>query len=146
MNGRQYCFSVQARNEDGDGAHNGINATPVGPPLRPSNLEAKPGDSVATLTWEAPTEILEGVSTGNGGTDILRYEYREFRRDDSGTWIGTGLHKRVVVPNLTNGRRYGFEVRAVNAQGAGPAAPVGVLPLGRPSRPRELAATPGDKR
>ena len=142
MNGRQYCFSVQARNEDGDGGDTGINATPVGPPLRPSNLVAEARDSVATLMWDAPTE-LEGVSTGNGGTDILRYEYRG---DDSGTWIGTGLHKRVVVPNLTNGRRYAFEVRAVNAQGAGEAAAAeAVKPLGGPSRPRELAATPGHK-
>ena len=146
MNGRQYCFSVRSYNEDGyNDDHRGINATPVGAPLQPSSLTAMPGDSVATLTWKAPTDI-EGVSTGNGGTDILRYEYREFRRDDSGIWIGTGPNPKVVVQNLTNGRRYGFEVRAVNAQGAGPAAPVGVLPLGRPSRPRELAATPGDKK
>ena len=145
MNGREYCFSVVGYNLDGYGDdHRGINATPVGAPLQPSSLTAMPGDSVATLTWKAPTDI-EGVSTGNGGTDILRYEYREFRRDDTGIWIGIGPVPKVVVPNLTNGRRYGFEVRAVNAQGAGPAAPVRVLPLGRPSRPRELAATPGDK-
>ena len=143
MNGREYCFDVRGVNADIAGSAQTTNATPVGPPLQPSSLQADPGDRVATLTWRSPVDI-EGVSTGNGGTDIQRYEYREFRLDGRGSWAGVGLNLSVTVRNLTNGRRHGFEVRAVSAQGPGKEASVSVLPLGAPAPPRELTATPGD--
>ena len=61
---------------------------------------------------------------------------------------GPGLGSATVTAlangqGLVNGRPYGFEVRAENAQGEGPVATVTATPvLGPPGAPRELIVTP----
>ena len=133
-NGQAYEFEVRAVNAQGEGdATATVMETPAETPSAPLMLEAMPGNGEVTLTWGAPSST--------GGSDLTRYEYRI---DGRGDWIGTEMKLQITVTGLTNGRRYGFEVRAVNAHGAGETAAVTATPALTPSAPRDLAATPGD--
>ena len=106
----------------------------------PQALTAKSNDGNVLLRWQAPVS--------DGGWAITHYEYRystdggtTWQRD--WTWIGHVLRQR--VRELTNGTQYTFEVRAVNARGAGDAARVVATPRQLiPPRPTGLAAHPGD--
>ena len=123
-------------------------------PGAPASLNGAPGDTQVTLTWTAPGS--------DGGSDITEYEYRV--SDDAGsTWSpdwtdvpdgsDTGAdrsdERSYTVTGLDNGVEHTFEVRAVNAVGAGgvaeatstPATPVTV-----PGAPASLMATAGDTR
>ena len=115
-NGQRYAFAVRAMNAAGTGLASAVTASPVTTPGAPQHLSAVPGYAQVTLTWDAPTS--------DGGSAILRYEYAV---DDSGTWIDAGLDLEETVLGLTNGQRYTFAVRAVNAAGAGPAATVTIV-------------------
>ena len=132
-NGQLYEFEVRAVNAHDAGAAATVTVTPALPPSAPLNLRAAPDDGEVTLTWEAPES--------DGGLAIERYEYRV---DRGGEWIDTKLVRRVTVKDLTNGRSYTFEVRAVNAHDAGAAATVTMTPAQPPSVPRTLRAVPGN--
>ena len=111
-NGQRYTFAVRARHRPGGGG----DSSPATTPGAPQHLSAVPGYAQVTLTWDAPTS--------DGGSAILRYEVAV---DDSGTWIDAGLDLEETVTGLTNGQRYTFAVRAVNAAGTGPAATVTIV-------------------
>ena len=117
-NGTAYTVRVIAtRTGANDGPPSSeVTASPVTTPGAPQHLSAVPGYAQVTLTWEAPTS--------DGGSAILRYEVAV---DDSGTWIDAGLDLEETVTGLTNGQRYTFSVRAVNAAGTGPAATVTIV-------------------
>ena len=86
-------------------------------PGPPRALTATAGDTQVTLEWSIPTN--------NGDSAIIRYEYMHANK----AWTsmgGTGTS--YTVTDLTNGQSYTFEVRAVNTQGAGPAARVTATP------------------
>ena len=123
-------------------------------PGAPASVEATAGDTQVTLAWTAPGS--------DGGSAVTGYQYRV--SDDAGsTWspdwtdvldgsdTGTDLHDETsyTVTGLDNGVEHTFEVRAVNAVGAGgvaeamstPATPVTV-----PGAPASLMATAGDTR
>ena len=108
-------YRVSAVNSSGAGGPSEPEGatTDRGPPAAPRALRAAPGDAEVTLSWDAPSS--------DGGSAIERYEYRV---GGSGQWIGPVTVRRVTVAGLVNGRSYGFEVRAVNAQGPGEAATV----------------------
>ena len=117
-NGTEYTVRVIAtRTSANDGPPSAeVTASPVTTPGAPQHLSAVPGYEQVTLTWDAPSS--------DGGSAILRYEYAV---DDSGTWIDAGLDLEETVTGLTNGQRYTFAVRAVNAAGTGPAATVTIV-------------------
>ena len=89
------------------------------PPEAPAGLMALPGDGAVRLEWSPPES--------DGGTAILRYEYRlKEGRGEFGEWIpipdsapeevnATGY----TVGDLGNGTVYVFEMRAVNLVGEG---------------------------
>ena len=80
-----------------------------GPPAAPAELAAATGDGVATLSWEPVAN----------DSPVTRYEVR-WRETDGGTfgtWRSAGLETSYRVDGLTNGTKYTFEVRAVNAHG-----------------------------
>ena len=117
-NGTAYTVRVIAtRTGANDGPpSSAVTASPVTTPGAPQHLSAVPGYAQVTLTWDAPSS--------DGGSAILRYEVAV---DDSGTWIDAGLDLEETVTGLTNGQRYTFAVRAVNAAGTGPAATVTIV-------------------
>ena len=115
-NGQRYTFAVRAVNAAGAGPAATVTASPVTTPGAPQHLSAVAGYEQVTLSWDAPSS--------DGGSAILRYEVAV---DDSGTWIDAGLDLEETVLGLTNGQRYTFAVRAVNAAGAGPAATVTIV-------------------
>ena len=117
-NGTEYTVRVIAtRTGANDGPSSAeVTASPVTTPGAPQHLSAVAGYEQVTLTWDAPSS--------DGGSAILRYEVAV---DDSGTWIDAGLDLEETVTGLTNGQRYTFAVRAVNAAGTGPAATVTIV-------------------
>ncbi len=105
--------------------------TELGPPGR---LSAEPGDGKVALSWDAPSSV--------GGAAVERYEYRYGESGASfGAWTSTGTQRTATVTGLVNGRRYAFEVRAVNSVGAGGAAGVAETPAAPPLRSFTLVDT-----
>ena len=110
-NGTEYAFEVRAMNRIGGGPAATITATPGTRPGAPQNPAATPGDGQITVSWETPES--------DGGAPIIRYEYAQLRGGIL-EWISVGTDLSVTVGNLTNGTRYSFHIRAVNAVGEGP--------------------------
>ena len=122
-NGREYVFEVRGVNALGYGGVETVQTTPSPPPggggpppvpnpvpSAPRNLEALGGDEQVTLSWEAPED--------DGGFAITDYEY--LISGTGGGWISTGSTETThTVTELTNGRVYLFQVRAVSGAGAG---------------------------
>ena len=111
---------------------------PVAPPPQPTGLTAEAGDGEVRLSWTA----IAGAT---------RWEYRQRIGDGAwGAWTtipgsGSGTMDHTVT-DLENGTAYGFQVRGVNAGGAGPASAEAtatpVPPV--PPQPADLTATAGD--
>ena len=130
-NGTEYGFQVQAVNTIGEGAASTVNATPGTAPSVPVGLAARVGDQMVTLMWGMPAD--------DGGSAILRYElcYRESGAAGScSDWreVGGGAEaSSTTIMDLTNGRVYEFQVRAVNGlpggRGNGEAAMVEAAPM-----------------
>jgi hypothetical protein len=103
-------------------------------------IQGDSGDRSATLTFAAPAN--------DGGSPVIRYEYRQ----DGGPW--TTLTTTPAVPaagpysatftGLTNGTPYLFQVRAVNAAGAGESRDAPVYVVTGPTAPQNLVATAQD--
>ncbi len=104
--------------------------TELGPPGR---LSAEPGDGEVALSWDAPSS--------DGGAAVERYEYRYGESGASfGAWTSTGTQRTATVTSLVNGRRYAFEVRAVNSAGSNAAASIAAIAGSPPFPPRSLTA------
>ena len=133
-NGVQHTFDVRAVNEIGAGAAASAVATPAKvAPEAPRITAAIAAPGAVTLRWAAPAD--------DGGSDIIRYEYRV----GNGAWTSTGTATRATIGGLTVGENYTFQVRAVNDIGAGAVARMAWTPQRlKPSAPRDLAAVAGD--
>ena len=89
------------------------------PPEAPAGLMAMPGEGAVRLEWGPPES--------DGGTPILRYEYRlKEGRGEFGEWTpiedsapGEVNATGYTVGELGNGTVYVFELRAVNLVGEG---------------------------
>ena len=101
-------------------------------PGRPSSLSAVPGNKMVTLSWTASSD---------GGFAITSWQFRLTTDDGTFTetapaWVaipGSGADTTThSVVSLENDRRYKFQVRAVNARGAGTAAESAVADPGTP--------------
>ena len=155
INGREYVFEVRAVNALGKGRVETARATPerriappppppppppgngdgglLFPPQAPAELAALPGDGTVRLEWSPPES--------DGGTPILRYEYRlKEVRGEFGEWTpiadsapGEVNATGYTVGGLNNGTVYVFELRAVNLVDEGPEseAAEAVMPLDR---------------
>ena len=141
INGREYSFEVRAVNGLGKGEAETARATPerriapppprggggggggggglLFPPEAPAGLMAMPGEGAVRLEWGPPES--------DGGTPILRYEYRlKEGRGEFGEWtpIADSAPDEVnatgyTVGELGNGTVYVFELRGVNLVGNG---------------------------
>ena len=135
-NGTAYTFEVRAVNGVGGGQGATASATLADSvPGAPANLVATGGDGQVALTWGAPDD---------GGSQILRYEYRYAASGETySDWMtvsGAGTARSVTVSGLTNGTLYGFEVRAENSVGEGEASQASATPGRAPSMPTGLTA------
>ena len=109
-----------------------VSGTPGRRPGMPGTVTAEPSDGQVKLTWEAPSS--GGTPTGY-----------EVSSDNGQTWTATGsTNLSYTVTSLTNGQSYNFEVRGVNAIGAGSPSGVSATPRGVPAAPTGLAAAPGN--
>ena len=141
VNGREYSFEVRAVNALGKGGAETVQAVPerritppppppppgngggggglLFPPEAPAGLMAMPGEGAVRLEWGPPES--------DGGTPILRYEYRlKEGRGEFGEWTpiadsapGEVNASGYVVEGLGKGTVYVFELRAVNLVGEG---------------------------
>ena len=90
------------------------------PPML-TGLDAVAGDGQVTLSWN-------GLSSSSYAVTDYQYDV-----DASDDWKSAGTSTSVTVTGLTNGTRYVFRVRAVNATGTGaPTAGVGATPMATP--------------
>ncbi len=143
VNGREYVFEARAVNALGKGAVETAMAVPerriapprpppaprppgngdggglLFPPEAPAGLTALPGEGAVRLEWSPPAS--------DGGTPILRYEYRlKEGLGEFGEWTpiedsapGEVNASGYTVGGLFNGTVYAFELRAVNLVGEG---------------------------
>jgi hypothetical protein len=115
INGTSYTFIVSATNAVGTGPasarSNAVTpAAAVTVPGAPTLGAVTAGNASATVSWAAPAS--------NGGSAITRYDVRVF----AGTTLSktvSALASPTLVPGLTNGRAYTFDVAARNATGVG---------------------------
>ncbi len=152
VNGVSCRFTVKAINAIGTSAPSApARATPHAPVLRtppgaPRELTAAAGNHEVTLSWSPPAS--------DGGSPITGYNVYVTCAPGSSWGAPVNLHplpataRGAVVTGLTNGRKYRFTVKAINAVGAGAAAvPVGatphrVPPPPPPSKPVDPAIVP----
>jgi len=114
-NGTPYVFEVAAVNKVGQSAFSDMSAavTPVAAtaPGVPTGLTAEAYPRAVKLSWTAPAST--------GGTERVGYVV-QYSTDSGATWTVVN-HRfgetRAVVPMLTNGTSYVFEVAAVNKVG-----------------------------
>ena len=130
---------LRARNANGWGPS--VRATTVHSPApaQPTGLQAAPGNSRVTLTWD------------DAGKDVY-IEFYRYTADGGETWTEIpgsqstvqGQFTRYTVPNLTNGQAYTFAIQAENDTGASPvSAAVTATPRGgAPAKPTGLSAAP----
>jgi hypothetical protein len=102
VNGTTYSFTVAAYTKDGDGT---LSLTVIAVPVAtPQELTSTPSDRRVVLKWE-PSE---------GATSYT--VYRKVSADSSFVEVATGVTAPEFVDlNLSNGTRYQYQVRAMNA-------------------------------
>ena len=114
-NGTAYYFRLRGASAAGAGPWAVTSATPRTVPGTPTLDGAVPGDGRVTVSWTAPSE--------DGGAAITSYtvEYADLSDVTTPLTIPTtsGTATSLVVAPLTNGQKYQFRVRAVNAAGDG---------------------------
>ncbi len=136
--GTSYQFSVRAYTDfDGNGGTSAFSpwSTPVSPgsvPGVPTGVTASPGNGQATVTW------TPGAANGSSVGFTIS--------STPGGLQCTTASTTCVVNGLTNGTSYSFTVVAHNASGSSaPSSPsASVIPLGTPTAPQQVGATPGN--
>ena len=119
-NGVTYAFQLRAVNAVGAGpASDEATATPTAPPAKPTGFTATGGDALVTLAWAGPDD-----------SGVTKHQYRQ--KAGGGAWSdwtdipdsapGGANAASWTVTGLMNGVTYAFELRAVNAAGAGSAS------------------------
>ncbi|HYA45368.1 MAG TPA: fibronectin type III domain-containing protein, partial [Acidimicrobiales bacterium] len=107
--------------------------------VTPTDLAAQAGNSQVSLSWSPPT--------GGPATGYNVYEATSPGHESGAPLNGTTpvAGTSYAVSGLTNGRRYDFEVTALNAAGEGaPSNEVSAVPAGPPGAPGAPSVTPGN--
>ena len=136
-NGVAYGFEIRAVNVNGDeGEAAEASATPLGRPAQPVGLTATARNGAVDLAWTDPED----------DSITLWQLRRQVGRQAVGAWTTMGRDPGLTswrADNLTNGIAHGFEIRAVNSIGPGPASEAATAtPLAAlPPAPGGLAGT-----
>ncbi|HET8961150.1 peroxidase family protein [Nocardioides sp.] len=116
VNGRDYFFSVRAKNAEGTGPWSPeVGAVPRARPGAPTMTSVDPRSHSVMVRWRPPAD--------DGGSDITRYQVQVLTL--TGSQVGRlrateGPVHRLLVKGLENGRPYRFRVKAVNIAGDSP--------------------------
>ncbi|MDW3216510.1 MAG: fibronectin type III domain-containing protein [Ilumatobacteraceae bacterium] len=133
--GATYPVELRAVNAAGPGSASAVaTGIPTTAPDAPVVIAAEGGNGQANVRFAPPA---------NGGSAILRYEYRL----DGGPWVDTDtLASEFVVTGLTNATSYSLELRAVNGVGeSDPSAPAVIDVFTTPGAPTLDEITSGDQ-
>lgn len=104
-------------------------------PSAPANVAAIPGDSIATVSWDA----VSGASSYN-----IYYAASPGVTKSTGTKIENATSPNQITA-LTNATPYYFVVTTVNSSGeSSESTEVSATPIPVPGRPTGASATPGD--
>ncbi len=152
-NGESHTFKLRAVNaagQKGTSSDDANSVTPTALPQAPGGLRAEPADSKITLSW-TQRNSSSGQTAATGWTNLVRYEYQQKTGDED--WSSWNIvpdsdknTQQFEITGLTNGVTYRFKLRAVNANGAGPATETKpVVASGKPGRPQNVRAVPGDE-
>jgi len=135
-NGVTYYYRIAAFNRSGNSAEgNQAAATPVATPATPTNLTAKPGNAVVTVSWSG--------SSGATSYDVYR---GTTSYGQSTTPIATGITGTSYTnTGLTNGVSYFYRVAAFNVAGNSPEGnQASAKPIPPPPVPTNLTASAGN--
>ncbi len=108
-------------------------------PSAPLKFTATALATQVDLEWSAPED--------DGGSTLVRYEARRAKGasvPDDTEWNELQLNRAFSYSGLESGELYTFELRAVNAHGAGAVARIQATPTSRPTAPEDFSAEPGD--
>ena len=146
-NGTEYPVQIRALNSVGTGS---ASATAR---LKPHAVPSPP--AISGQTGSSGTVTITFTAGGNGGEDILGYEYST---DRGATWYlrtdGGGTSSPMAITklstdgstNLSNGTTYDIQIRATSAVGAGGAsADIAGTPATVPDAPTNVEAVNGNK-
>ena len=111
----------------------------------PVGFTASPGNGRVSLSWSAPDNSANGEALTN-----YQYRYQAGSSVATATWTdvadgtddGSDLNDEtaLTVTGLTNGTRYAFELRAVNAAGNGAAATATATPSSSDTTPPQVTS------
>lgn len=113
QNGYSYKFRVTAQNAAGPGSASDDSqaVTPRTVPTEPAAPTAEARNASALVSWSAPSD---------GGSAITDYEV-QFSFNNGSAWTtfsdSVSTDNSTTVTGLTNGTKYVFRVRAINAAG-----------------------------
>ncbi len=137
-NGQHYTFTVTAHNINGPSTASdpSNSVTPATVPGKPNAPTATAGNTVADVTWTAPSD--------DGGATITSYTVVSSPATTTCTWTTGPLSCHFT--GLTNGQAYTFTVTAHNSVGASTTsdASTPVTPSTVPAKPAAPSATSGN--
>jgi uncharacterized repeat protein (TIGR01451 family) len=135
-NGVTRQVALRAVNSVGAGPQsNAMIGRPQAPASEVNDLTAVAQDTAVRIRWTPPTS--------DGGLAITRYQVVS---SPDGRRCSTDADGRTcVVRNLRNGVAYTFSVVAITEAGQGDEATIEATPRTKPSAPRQLGATAGNR-
>ena len=137
-NGTNYFFRVSANTAAGGGDVSIVSVSPATAPDIVTSVNVIAGDTIATLTWTAPTN--------SGGSPVTSFAYI-YKAATASVWsapISASMSTLATVTNLVNGTSYQFALFAVNSIGSSDSSTVvTATPYGLPRSPVGLGATGG---
>jgi titin len=132
-NGTAYTFTVMAATDAGPTAPSAPSSsvTPAAPllglgvPANPKNVVATPGSASATVTWAAPTGLLQAPITS-----YLVSVYDASDKATGQTFLVNGSTTTATLTGLPSGQKFKFKVQATNMAGSSLGAKTANITIG----------------